>query len=195
MEKAVDSFVTTRQAAEMLGVALSTVQLWTNKGLLQAWITDGGHRRIAASSIQNMLDQRDCSLNKDNVPASNQLTVVVVEDDPAQRKIYAQQFAMRALPINLVMAKDGFEGLIQIGRHKPDLLICDLNLPNMDGFEMIRAIQEMEEMKHCMIVAVTNYDYQEINEKGGLPKGMQIYSKPIPFNILVDIIRDTAREK
>ena len=51
---------TTRQAAEALGVALRTAQLWTESGRLRAWKTEGGHRRILVSSVKELLTARDC---------------------------------------------------------------------------------------------------------------------------------------
>lgn|GEM_PF-2781926 len=50
---------TTRQAAEALGVALRTAQLWTESGRLRAWKTEGGHRRILVSSVMELLTARD----------------------------------------------------------------------------------------------------------------------------------------
>jgi excisionase family DNA binding protein len=45
------SFCTTREAATLLGVSVGTVQLWVENGLLQAWKTAGGHRRVMRDSI------------------------------------------------------------------------------------------------------------------------------------------------
>ena len=44
-------YFTSREAAELLGVAVSTIQQWTNNGLLRAWTTAGGHRRITRNSV------------------------------------------------------------------------------------------------------------------------------------------------
>ena len=52
------SELTTRQAATLLNVSVRTVQLWVERGVLQAWKTAGGHRRISVSSIQQLLDEK-----------------------------------------------------------------------------------------------------------------------------------------
>ena len=49
------SFCTTREAAEILGISLRTAQLWVESGQLEAWKTEGGHRRIARVSIERLL--------------------------------------------------------------------------------------------------------------------------------------------
>ena len=46
-----DDLMTTREAGEVLGVAVRTVQLWVESGVLPAWRTAGGHRRIARSAV------------------------------------------------------------------------------------------------------------------------------------------------
>ena len=45
------AYCTTREAAELLGVSLTTAQLWVESGLLEAWKTEGGHRRIHRTSV------------------------------------------------------------------------------------------------------------------------------------------------
>ena len=49
------SFCTTRQAADLLGVSVGTVQLWVENGLLKAWKTAGGHRRVIRDSVDALL--------------------------------------------------------------------------------------------------------------------------------------------
>ena len=54
-------FISTRKAADMLGVAVSTIQLWTDDGLLNAWVTKGGHRRISLDSVNEQLLKQNLS--------------------------------------------------------------------------------------------------------------------------------------
>ena len=54
-----DPILTTRDAAQLLGVAVSTTQLWMESGALPAWKTPGGHRRVRLSSVQHLLIQQD----------------------------------------------------------------------------------------------------------------------------------------
>ena len=51
-------YFSTREAAERLNVSLRTVQLWVEAGLLRAWKTEGGHRRILRSSLDELLAKR-----------------------------------------------------------------------------------------------------------------------------------------
>ena len=66
-------YLTTREAAALLNVAVSTIQLWTNDGLPEAWTTVGGHRRIRKSSVENMLSNKKAG------------SILIVEDDERER--------------------------------------------------------------------------------------------------------------
>jgi excisionase family DNA binding protein len=181
-------FITSREAAEMLGVALSTVQLWTENGILRAWKTGGGHRRVARQSVEEMLrQQREAA---EDVPQARQLTVVVVEDKPELLRLYQRQFAARKLPVRLVTASNGFEGLVQIGRCLPEIVVTDLMMPGMDGFQMLGALRDMPQMKNSTTIVVSALGPEEIAAKGGLPSELLYFQKPVDFDRLEEIVRE-----
>ena len=51
-------YCTTREAAKILGTSLRTIQLWVESGILQAWKTPGGHRRVTRESMQQLFERR-----------------------------------------------------------------------------------------------------------------------------------------
>ncbi|HED16366.1 MAG TPA: response regulator [Gammaproteobacteria bacterium] len=191
-EKQKDYF-TSREAAERLDVSVSTIQLWTNNGLLRAWTTAGGHRRIVRSSVEEILGQQQAvsSVQKPD----EQLSIVVVEDNAQQLRLYEKQFLAWHMNTRVVMAKDGYQGLIKIGSTLPDVIITDLKMPNMDGFQMIRALKELPELEHSIIIVVSGLKEDEVKTRGGLPEGVYLFTKPIPFKNLETLIREKTRTK
>ena len=181
-------YLTTREAAEILGVAVSTIQLWTNNGSLRAWTTDGGHRRIISSSVKDMLKRKNSAIEM-NHDHKEPFSVVVVEDNEQQLRMYEKQFKLRCTDVNLVTAKDGYEGLVKIGQTSPRIIVTDLKMPNMDGFQMIRALKKMSNFEDCTIIVVSGLTNDEIEAKDGLPDGVELFIKPIPFDKLEDIVR------
>ena len=184
-------FLSTRQAAASLGVALSTVQAWVEIGTLPAWKTAGGHRRIPADAVEAIRLRQQAILGA--APQPELFRVLVVEDDPVLRAVYRRQFADWGLPVQLFMAEDGFEALIFIGRHTPDLIITDLAMPEVDGFKMIRRLKS-NAAAHGIIIVVTALSPAEIQAQGGLPAGIPVYPKPIPFAALRSLIEHRARK-
>lgn len=174
------TFVTTREAARLLNVSLRTIQLWTESGVLSAWKTAGGHRRISAESVKKI---RDDQLLKTAAPDGDSITtVVIVEDDPLYRELYRLKIAAWRLFTNIVVAKDGFEGLLTIGKVNPQLVITDLGMPGMDGFQMIRSLREAS--VNLDIIVITGLSDQEIESKGGLPDDVTVLKKPDPLQQL-----------
>lgn len=185
------NFITTREAAARLGVALSTIQTWVENGMLPAWKTAGGHRRIPSDAVDAIRLRRQAVLAEAPVPEV--FKVLVVEDDPVLRELYRRQFAEWNLPIQLLMAEDGFEGLILIGRHAPDLIIADLSMPGVDGFKMIRKIKSKATPIRGVIIVVTALTAAEIEAQGGLPADIPVYPKPVPFAALRPLVEHMVR--
>ena len=199
-------FCTTREASEILGVSLRTAQLWVESGLLEAWKTSGGHRRISRDSVERLLFNPAMRANarqekaaggapaKSAAPAEteNPLLILVVEDSSALRRLYELTLARWPFPVRVMTASDGHEALIRLGLHRPDLLIADLNMPKMDGFHMLDAIRAIPELNDMAIVAVTGLDPKEILERGGVPEGVRVLPKPIPFGELQVIASEVA---
>lgn len=180
------SFYTTRDAAKALGVSVTTIQLWVEAGVLTAWKTAGGHRRIPREAVDAMLAQQRSIEPAETVDRVT--SVLVVEDDPVQRELYRIKFAEWQLPIKLHLAEDGFEGLVMTGKYMPNLILADLSMPGMDGFEMIRRLVRSKEVRAALLIVVTAMSEEEIRAQGGLPAGIPVYAKPIPMGVLKQIV-------
>lgn len=182
---------TSKQAASMLEVTTRTIQLWSESGILKAWKTAGGHRRFNLEEIEAFKAQ----LKKDtNDSADQRLTrVLVIEDEPDLIMLYKMTIEGWDLPIILKTATDGFEGLIQIGSWKPDIVITDIQMPNVNGIHMLKALSKLESFNDMVIMAVSGLSKTEIEKKGGLPEGIPIFTKPIPFDEIENIINQRCK--
>lgn len=173
-------FLSTRQAALRLGVSLGTVQNMVENGVLDAWKTAGGHRRIPADSVENLLTKRRSQTPRSSESAYK-LDVLIAEDDETTQKLYQMTFENWGLPIRVRMVGNGFEGLFQVGQQMPDILIADLMMPGMDGFEMIRQLRSMPSLSAMDIIVVSAIDGDEIRQRN-IPQDITIFGKPIPFH-------------
>jgi len=184
--------ITTHQAAKLLGVTVRTVQNWVGAGKLRATQTAGGHRRIPLADVQTLLERQQV----DDAPAAppRQLKVLVVEDDPTLLKLYALKMPGFAVPHQLLVASDGLQGLLMLGLHKPDILILDLMIPGMDGFDMLRTLQRMPDFKALTIIVVTGLSAGEILDRGGLPPGVTLAPKPVSFDVIETIFAQKATQ-
>lgn len=186
-----DDLMTTREVGETLGVAVRTVQLWVESGVLPAWRTAGGHRRIARSAVEKLMRERSEATQDVTIEIPPPLLkILVVEDDANLLNLYSQVVASWNFPVDLTTATNGFEGLLRIGQVVPDLVVADLNMPGMDGFQMLRSLKRngagFDRLKVVVISALTP---EEIQERGGLPKGVTFFAKPVHYGELQALVR------
>jgi len=90
--------------------------------------------------------------------------VLVVEDDPSI--LYALEEAVRYLGFDCVSACDGEEGLILARGIKPDLIITDLIMPKVDGFQLCSRLREESETRKIPVIVVTGRDRKKDRETG-----------------------------
>ena len=186
-------YYTTKEAADLLNVAVSTIQLWANNGLLDVWTTAGGHRRIARSSVEEMVKRGQSAIN--NEQSKSELSVIVVEDDAQQLRLYEKHISAWGLGTKLITAKDGYEGMVKIGKTLPDVIITDLLMPNVDGFQMVKALKDVPELADTTIIAVSALEAADVRARGGLPQGVHLLTKPIVFSDLEGLLKNKIQSK
>jgi len=193
-------YYSTREAANLLDVAVSTIQLWANNGLLRAWKTAGGHRRIARESVDEIIAE-NLAISKNDTqthissPVTSQpesISIVIVEDDKQQVRLYKKQFSKLKVKTTLNFAEDGYVGLIKIGSHAPQIIISDLMMPNMDGFKMIDSLDSFPALQDTLKIVVTGLTEDEVSSRGGLPDDVHLFTKPVAFGHLESLIMQKA---
>lgn len=178
-----DSYCGTTYAARLLGLSVGTIQSLVEKNELQAWKTQGGHRRILMSSIRDY--QR-----KHNMPAltaesdHTRLRVLVVDDDPIVLEMFRGFAAKGDILLDCTLMSSGLEALIDIANIQPDILIADLNMSGVDGFELFRTLRSSNHFSKMPCLAISAMTEHEIKERGGLPDGVLFMPKPLSLHWL-----------
>jgi signal transduction histidine kinase/CheY-like chemotaxis protein/HAMP domain-containing protein len=116
-------------------------------------------------------------------------TIVVAEDDEDLRRVLAAQLTRHGHVV--MQARDGAEALALVARHHVDLLVLDLGMPNVDGFEVLRQIQETN--ARVPVVVVSGLD-RGTTELGALRLGANVFlSKPVNAAALADEVTRLLR--
>ncbi len=87
-------------------------------------------------------------------PERAKLKAVVIDDEPDFR--FFELRALEKLEIEAVPASDGKDGLLKIAQEKPDLILLDLKMPEMDGYEVLRGVRTYLGFKKVMIFVMTS---------------------------------------
>jgi excisionase family DNA binding protein len=147
------SFFTTFEISQICGVNPTTVQNWVKAKKLKAYHTPGGHRRIQREDLIAFLKQFGMP-----IPAElNQGTtlVMIVDDETEILELLETLLKSGDKDVEIIKAQGGVEALVMIGERKPDLLILDIMMPAMNGYEVCRKLKSSLNTQNIKIVAIS----------------------------------------
>jgi excisionase family DNA binding protein len=127
-------WMTLGQAARFLGVAQSTIRKWSDQGRVPAFYTPGGHRRYRRGDLETFLARSGPGR------AQSGPLVLLVDDDDHIRELVRTTLELEGYSVEEAAGAE--EGMAAIERRRPDLVLLDVMMPHVDGWEMLRRIQE-----------------------------------------------------
>jgi excisionase family DNA binding protein len=146
-------YLTTGEVASRCQVSVGTVKNWIEAGQLEAFRTPGRHFRIRASELRRFQAAYGFGTETDEAPR------ILVVDDQQDFVELALDALKDLLPgVRVEGACGGYEALLKIGSFQPHLLVLDLRMPGLDGFEVCRRVKEAPETKATKIVAMTGFE-------------------------------------
>jgi len=128
-------WLTLGQAAKYLGVAQSTIRKWSDQGRVPAFYTPGGHRRYRRPDLDKFLEN-----SGPNAAGQVGPTVLVVDDDARLREYVRANLELEGYTV--LEAGDAEEGMKVLEGVEPQLILLDVMMPRIDGWEMLQRIQE-----------------------------------------------------
>lgn len=219
-------YCTTREAASLLGVSVGSIQQWVERGLLEAWKTEGGHRRVLRESVKKLLRQKQvvgrmepasavtpvatapslppavpaalataAAGAEEQAASKRRLRVLAIDDEADLLQLYKDRMSAWRMAPEVNTCDSAVAGLVLVGRTSPDLLLVDLMMPGIDGFTLLRLLTSMPEVAETTVVVVSALSTEELARRGTVPAGVEVLSKPIPFDRLLEIAMDICTRK
>jgi two-component system cell cycle response regulator DivK len=119
--------------------------------------------------------------------------VLVTEDNAANLKLFHD--LLKARGFNVLQAKDGMQGWELAREHRPDLILMDIQLPDISGMEVTRWLKNDEDLKSIPVIAITAFA-MESDEKNFLEIGCDAYiSKPISIPHFLQTVEHFVAEQ
>lgn len=97
-------------------------------------------------------------------PTKQQRSILLVEDDEFLAELYATKLALEGFSVHV--AGDGRRGLKLAGERHPDLVLLDIILPKLDGFEVLRELKSNPQTKPVPVILLTNLSQRSEVQKG-----------------------------
>jgi two-component system cell cycle response regulator DivK len=123
--------------------------------------------------LQNVRNRRDVAL--------------IIEDDHALRRTLCYQFEAERIPT--VAAADGLTGITLMRQHRPLVLVLDLYLPHVSGFEIVDELRRDPECHGSLVIAITGMAEDEEDIVAMRGKADIIMTKPVDHRRLVELAR------
>jgi two-component system CheB/CheR fusion protein len=118
-------------------------------------------------------------------------TVLLVEDHDDTRQMYAEFLGMS---FDVICAADGEKGLALLRERRMDLVITDLSLPGMNGFELVAAIRNEPSLRDTPIVCLSGYGGLAHEQRARAAGCDRILQKPVMPDTLADVATDLIRQ-
>ncbi len=184
---------TTYQISKFCNVYPTTVINWIRENKLPAYKTPGGHRRVNRRDLLEFL-------KKYNMPIPEELrvlrkSILLIEDDPEIVRLLRRAFRRKRDIYEFAAVDNGIEALVRIGHEPPDLILLDIRIPGIDGFEVCSKLKTNPETENIRIIVITAYA-NEANKQKIMSHGADaFFAKPFKVKELMVKIVNLLREK
>ena len=170
---------TTFDAAKLCHVSPLSIINWVNAGRLPAFRTPGGHRRIRREDLVRFMRDNGMPIPEELREGSGRPRVLVVDDEASIREVLTEHLTTREKPYEVMAAADGFEAGRLVATFRPDVVLLDLRMPGMDGFQVCRTIKADPETSNTVVIAMTGYYTPETEARILECGAMRCIAKPI----------------
>ena len=175
-----EEVLTVFQASKHCNVSPKTIINWVESGHISAYKTVGGHRRIKRGDLVEFMKKQGIPIPETEIVAERK-KILVVDDDAIIVETIVQALEEDENDYEVISASDGFEAGLQVNHFKPDLLILDIMMPDIKGYEVCQKIKSHEDTKDTKIIVLSAYLDEEKFKKMKEYGADACYSKPLPL--------------
>ena len=172
-------WLTLGQAAKYLGVAQSTIRKWSDAGRVPAFYTPGGHRRYRRSDLNAFLERSGPGVRETGP------VVLIVDDDAALREVVRTNLEQEGYAVR--EAESARAGLEALEQERPDLVLLDVMMPEVDGWEMLRRVQAQHGVGSIPVIMFSGKLDERALTEGASPEAVQgLIGKPFDVQQLIE---------
>jgi excisionase family DNA binding protein len=175
-----EDIFTVFQASKFCGVSPKTIINWIESGHIEAYRTVGGHRRIKRVNLETFMRKQGIPVPQEE-PVEERKRILVVDDDPIIVETIVQALEEEEHDYEVISASDGFEAGLQVNHFRPHLLILDIMMPDIKGYEVCKRIKCDDSTKDTKIIVLSAYLDEEKFKKMKEYGADVCFSKPLPL--------------
>lgn len=186
---------TTFETAKLCHVSPLSIINWVNAGRLPAFRTPGGHRRIRREDLIRFMRDNGIPMPEELRDGSGKPKVLVVDDEAGIREMLAEHLSTRTNPYEVLTAADGFEAGRLVATFRPDVVLLDLRMPGLDGFQICRTIKADPDTSATIVVAMAGFHTPETEARILECGAIRCFAKPLEPSTLSGFIDSAVEQK
>ena len=179
-----------RELAQLCAVSPDTVRGWCKRKQIKFASTPGGHKRFRKQDVMEFLKKQGFPL-----PQTGKLSpirILVVDDDEAFRNSLVGAL-QKEISFNVKEAADGYDAGRMIGEFEPDVLILDLVMPGINGFNVCRDIRTGDKADQIRVIVVTGFPDEDMFQRAREAGADECLAKPVDVARLINLIHGEYR--
>lgn len=185
MKRRVKPYLTPQEVADLLMISPVTVRQLALKGDLSAITTPGGHRRFMRHSVEDFARKKGLTLQ---TGYGNALRILIVDDDVEFSHYLLELLSSLNQKIETEECHDGFDAGMRLFSFQPHIILLDLTMPGMSGFDVCQLVKGNPNTKGMRVIAITG-DPSEESTKNILAAGAEAcLAKPVELPILLETL-------
>lgn len=189
----------TQRVARVLHVTPATVASWIDQGHLRGHKTPTGRRRVASADLASFLRAHGMAvpteLDGGADGAHERQVVVVVEDEPAYLRALVRFLSLDAPEVEVVETVTAVDGLLEIGRRSPDLVVLDYRLPDLNAVQVVERLLDPSRRLTAEVMVVTGGMPMEAEAELRRAGVRTIIAKADGMPKVVEAIRRSLRDR
>ncbi len=173
--------------AKICRVSKKTVLNWIYRDAIKAFTTFGGHYRVWPGDLKKFLTRAGIDVPFVFVD-DRQTTFLIVDDDPAYTLLLKEAILAHFSNADVITTDDGYEALLLIGERKPHIVMLDLKMPKVDGFEVLELLRPRKKQGTMKVVVISGYLDHETRERLKSTVADNVWEKGKPVHEILQAI-------
>jgi len=191
-----DTILSPQDAAELCYVSSRTIRNWIKNEGLKSFKTPGGQYKIRLEDLKEFIKAKNLPMAEINVEEkSSELIkkILIVDDD--EDIVNLLKINLENIGFKIETASNGIEAGTKVVEFRPDLIILDIIMPEMDGVEALRYFRNLSYTKDKPVIILTSVTKKEIINKATELGISAYFIKPVKIDTLIIEIQKIINKK
>jgi excisionase family DNA binding protein len=182
-----DTLLTSHDVGRLIQVNPTSINKWVADGLIPAFRTPGGHRRIKVVDLLAFLETHKMPVPRE-IEGVAKRRVLIVDADSKHAKAVERSLKKHTSRIQALFVTNGIDALVQVGSFKPHLIVLDAQTTGVDGLDVCRRLKSNPETRDIKVLMTSAHIKADLEKKTREAGAAKLLQKPLDVGALLDVL-------